>query len=193
MAKYNTPEDIKALCVINPETGCWEWHRACDTTGYGRMFHNGRVRPTHRVVYEMIHGVVDPKWHIDHLCRNRFCCNPEHLEAVTHRENLRRGNTFVRDNLAKTHCLRGHPLFGDNLRMSKRGERLCIACARMTSTKQYHKRKEENPEAYLRYHLMKLANDRKRWAAMTIEQRRLLRSNKKERAALRAHRQKDPE
>jgi hypothetical protein len=73
--------------------------------------------------------VIPPDFDIDHLCRNRRCVNPEHLEAVTHRENMVRGDTFAARNAAKTHCSKGHPLSGENLVNQKRGDRVCRICA----------------------------------------------------------------
>ena len=69
---------------------------------------------------------------LDHCCRNRVCCNPAHLELVTGRENLRRGETYAAANAAKTHCPRGHPLSGENLYRSTNGHWVCRTCQRET-------------------------------------------------------------
>ena len=70
---------------------------------------------------------------LDHLCRNRKCVNPKHLESVTHRENILRGETIMAENARKTHCWRGHPLSGKNLKLKPNGHRQCRACAAMRS------------------------------------------------------------
>lgn len=77
----------------------------------------------HRAMYEALRGPIPEKLTLDHLCRNRDCVNPWHLEPVTAIENTRRGHALV------THCKRGHPLSGANLRSSKSHGRVCVACA----------------------------------------------------------------
>lgn len=82
---------------VNEETGCWEWRGAIKRDGYGYFRKPakwyGRQEPVavHRVMYELYVGDVDGGLQIDHLCRNRKCCNPSHLDVVTQTENLRRG------------------------------------------------------------------------------------------------------
>lgn len=73
---------------INPDTGCWEWVRALDVNGYGR---NGATL-AHRMVYTRERGPIPEGLHLDHLCRNTLCVNPDHLEPVTNAVNSRRGN-----------------------------------------------------------------------------------------------------
>lgn len=76
--------------VIDPITECWNW--VCHLyEGYGRVFLGGRWYPAHVVTYETKYGPVPDGKELDHLCRNRKCCNPDHVEPVTRTINVRRG------------------------------------------------------------------------------------------------------
>jgi hypothetical protein len=92
---------------------CWVWTGARSPSGYGRITVGGRNAYAHRVAYEMIVGPIPAGLQIDHLCRNRCCCKPAHLQPVTALVNNRRGAT----NAAVTHCPAGHEYSGDDLRM----------------------------------------------------------------------------
>ncbi len=111
------------------KNGCWNWD-VCDNLGYGRAT-DGKHRSVkaHRLMYERLVGPIPEGLVIDHLCRNRTCVNPDHLEPVTQSENVRRGNGFSAVNARKTHCKRGHPLDGDNLYRNPAGARVCRTCA----------------------------------------------------------------
>lgn len=108
--------------------GCWEWRGARDVTGYGRVRFGGRLLLVHRAVYELVVGAIPAGLQIDHLCRNRSCCNPDHLEPVTRRENILRGVSVVARNAVKTHCIRGHEFTLENTRATGTGNRACRAC-----------------------------------------------------------------
>jgi hypothetical protein len=117
----------------DPDTGCWVWQDHLSASGYGRFGiggRAGRVYPAHRVAYEWVVGVIPEGLVIDHLCRNRACVNPAHLEPVTMRENLLRGYGWGGLHARKTHCPAGHPLEGDNLSTYhlKHKQRKCLAC-----------------------------------------------------------------
>ena len=94
----------------------------------------------HRVAYEIIKGKIPDGLDLDHLCRNKVCVNPDHLEAVTRRENLMRGNTIIAKEVKQTHCKRGHPLSGNNLYFY--GFRRCKKC-HLKNMQNYLKRKKD--------------------------------------------------
>lgn len=73
------------------ETGCWEWQKALTSDGYGRVQFNKKQQQAHRVSYELFVSSIPDGFHVDHLCRNRSCINPKHLEAVSQLENTLRG------------------------------------------------------------------------------------------------------
>lgn len=109
---------------------CWEWQAAIDVqSGYGRFQVDGTTKHAHRVAYELSIGDLDPDLELDHLCRNRRCVNPLHLEQVTHRENVRRARQVKS-------CPQGHPYEGDNLYVYK-GHRKCKACGREAVARHY--------------------------------------------------------
>lgn len=115
----------------NTRTKCWDWLGYVEADGYSRMIVNGKRLPVHRVSYRVFCGPLDNR-HIDHLCRNRRCVNPKHLELVSPRENILRGVSPSAINAAKTHCKRGHAYTPKNtyeLKQRKRG-RLCRICHR---------------------------------------------------------------
>jgi hypothetical protein len=107
---------------------CWIWDGGRAGTGYG-LFHSesGKTVPAHRYAYELLRGAIPAGLELDHLCRVRDCVNPDHLELVTHAENLRRGNGWSGRNLRKTHCVEGHPFDAENTRI-RRGSRECKKC-----------------------------------------------------------------
>ncbi len=123
------PDRFWTKCTPEPNTGCWLWDGATTGGGYGNLKYGGRYRPAHRVAYEALVGEVPLGLDLDHLCRVRCCVNPDHLEAVTRRENLRRGDNSYRGawQLARTHCPSGHAYSVANTYRYK-NRRSCKAC-----------------------------------------------------------------
>jgi hypothetical protein len=111
---------------------CWLWTAKCNNRGYGMFGMGGKMRPAHRVAYELWIGLIPEGLDIDHLCAVRHCVNPSHLEAVTHRENLLRGSGFAAVNAAKTHCPHGHEYTPENTyhNPNVNGGRICRTCKR---------------------------------------------------------------
>ncbi len=126
-----TPEErFRASWVLLPN-GCHEWTRLLDRYGYGHFCANNKHWKAHRWAYLHLIGPIPDGLQIDHLCRNRKCVNPAHMELVDQRTNLLRGISFSAVNAAKTHCIRGHEFTESNTRISKHPPgRMCKACQR---------------------------------------------------------------
>lgn len=110
------------------ENGCWDWVGAHTPKGYGRYHYKKQYKAAHRVLYESVNGPVPDGLTIDHLCRNRGCVNPAHLEPVTMRENILRGESFAAVGARQTHCKHGHLLAGDNVLRQRVTGRRCRTC-----------------------------------------------------------------
>lgn len=113
--------------VVKSADGCWLWTGA-STQGYGDVGIDGKTRKAHRVAWELSGRTLDPSLTLDHLCRNRACVNPDHLEQVTNRENLLRGTSPSAVHARKTHCPWGHEYTPENTTIRANGARRCKAC-----------------------------------------------------------------
>ena len=115
---------------VEQTADCWEWTAAKDRRGYGKVQVNGRAWLAHRWAYESTVAVVPEGMELDHLCRNPGCVRPDHLEPVTHAENVRRGQGGHLNNWQrrKTYCPQGHPLNDANVFHDKQGWRHCRTC-----------------------------------------------------------------
>mgnify|MGYP001575286960 CR=1 FL=1 len=129
---------------------CWQWLGQIGNHGYGVIFEsrkecenpNKRVRLAHQVSYTLLKGQIPEGLPIDHLCRNRVCVNPAHMEVVTLAENVLRGESLNARRARQTHCIHGHLLSGSNLYI-KQGYRQCRKC-HVIETRRYRQRKMLN-------------------------------------------------
>ena len=122
---------------VRTESGCLEWTGSRNHKGYGitgfRCFSATRTCNAHRLVFLLNQGRLTPGLTIDHLCGNRACIEPSHLDECSNTENNRRSpNTWVGKGIRKTHCPQGHPLVEGNLvpAQLRRGSRACLTCNR---------------------------------------------------------------
>lgn len=110
--------------AFNTETGCWEWTAARTNGGYGAFRVPGIANVAHRVLYVLLVRPLPADLHLDHLCRNVVCVNPDHLEPVTQQENNRRAGA------ARTQCVNGHEYTAANTYRRSATKRECRACNR---------------------------------------------------------------
>ncbi len=139
-------EKLATRSLLNAVTGCVDWTGSMTEKGYGIVEWDGRTWRAHRVAYVLENGPIPEGMQLDHLCRNRRCINPTHLEVVTSRENTLRGMGPSAQNAMKTHCNRGHILDGDNLylwnRKGREPTRHCRTCKSLTKARAYNLRRQ---------------------------------------------------
>lgn len=126
---------------INKTDSCWIWTGA-NTGGenaYGTIWKNGRHHLAHRVMHELHNGEILDGQEIDHVCKTKLCVNPDHLEAVTHRENMLRADSGWKCR-EKTHCPKGHEYTKENTRITH-GSRSCKTCESLYNKRRWTARK----------------------------------------------------
>lgn len=131
------PDDAFWARVRLNANGCWEWVGVV-SRGYGFFHRKGIRRVAHRWLYQRIIRTLADEETLDHLCRNRRCVNPDHLEPVSSVENVMRGESPWAKRARQTHCHRGHEFTFANTYISSRGTRICRACGRI----RWHMKKE---------------------------------------------------
>lgn len=134
-----TTVEARFWVKVDKTSDCWVWTGAVNSRGYGSFGLQGSMRQAHRVAYELLVGPIPAGLVLDHLCRNRLCVRPEHLEVVTNRENVLRGVGACATNARKTRCVKGHPLVGENLSIEKGGGRRCVTCRREKARRWYNR------------------------------------------------------
>lgn len=120
---------------------CWPWTASTYRNGYGQ-FGIGRAKVfcSHRIAWELTHGPIPDTLTVDHLCKNRLCQNPAHMEIVTRGENSLRGTSPAAQNKRKTVCKHGHRFTPSNTYVDKNGGRACRVCHRINEAR----RRERN-------------------------------------------------
>ncbi len=112
------------------QNGCWEWDKYTNK-GYARFNDGTKIVDAHRWYFK-IHNKINlgSRQHLDHLCRNRRCVNPDHLEVVDNYTNWSRGESITLKKKLQTHCIHGHELIGKNLYMNG-NKRRCNECHKL--------------------------------------------------------------
>lgn len=145
-----TENDItrfEAKYIPEPNSGCWLWIGALFKHNYGHFTLTKSPGKTlhigaHKFSYLLYKKNYELSLDLDHLCRNSYCVNPEHLEPVTHRVNQLRGNTIMAQLAKRTHCFNGHEYIAANTRLYK-NNRVCKECERIAARRQYHRNKNK--------------------------------------------------
>jgi hypothetical protein len=145
-------ESVRWWQKVMPTDGCWHWTGTVGSNGYGRMAIRDRRGVqlsycAHRIGYEHLVGPVPDGYELDHTCENPLCVNPAHLEPVSHKTNVLRGNSPHAKNAAKTMCHNGHELSGYNLVIrweptTKGAARKCRTCEAANAKRWRNKHKE---------------------------------------------------
>lgn len=120
---------------------CWPWRGRLNEAGYGRYATRSLCMRAHRLAYTLLVGPIPAGLQIDHLCRNRACVNPAHLEPVTQRENILRGTALSAQRARQTHCKRNHAFTASNTYRDSKGRRVCITCRRARDRARSHRKR----------------------------------------------------
>lgn len=154
------------------DNGCWEWLGA-KSRGYGTLRLNNKTILAHRFIYEYYNGSICPDLTIDHLCRNRACCNPLHLEQITSRLNILRGIGIAAINFRKTHCPKGHEYTEENTYISPNKKRSCLTCLKHQG-KEYREKNTDKIKIYQKIYNAKNKDQIKTYQKLYRNRKRVL-------------------
>lgn len=127
----HTPESFWRLIAIGSPDECWEWQGRRTPSGYGQVSWNNRHRVAHRIAYMLVKGEIPDGLEVMHLCNNKPCCNPSHLQIGTHAENMRMTQRVL--------CKRGHAQVPSNMYYAKDGSRQCNLCSKVRRLERYQR------------------------------------------------------
>ena len=142
-------QDIKSIMrrfnqgYIIAKNGCWDWQGYVDKTGYAGFLVNHKRLLVHRFSYEIFNGHIPNGITVDHICKNRKCVNPWHLDLTTRFENVQRGANKIAQNAGKLNCPQGHSYSGENLYVTKKGFRQCKTCQKIRYRKNQSKKESQ--------------------------------------------------
>jgi hypothetical protein len=141
--KYEFRENDLARLMAKTEVtkdGCWEWTGARERYGFFQL--RNKTALAHRVSWSLWFGEIPEGCTLDHLCRNKLCVNPAHLEPVSHKTNIHRSEGLAAKNRLKSHCPLGHPYSKRNTYIHN-GKRHCVICKNRKCLDYYYKKKAE--------------------------------------------------
>ena len=127
-AGLTVKERLLFYSYVDRDTGCWEWTSTKNQKGYPRMKIDKVMCGAHRVSYEMFTGPLIDELEMDHICENRGCINPAHIQQISHGDNIRNGARWrhKKDN----HCIHGHKYTEENTQIRADGRKRCATCRR---------------------------------------------------------------
>lgn len=147
--KRNTIGSLLSKVEIWQGIDCWLWPGLLTKGGYAVVSYQGKMQCLHRIIYSYFKGPIPEGYELDHICRIRHCCYPEHLEPVTRQENQRRGKGTAPGTVAaaakaraETHCRQGHEFTPENTRVNSIGRRRCRTCERIVESRRVRPKKE---------------------------------------------------